>query len=293
MVAPEGPALDNALNIMSMISLPGWTGATWAEGFTRVLQQCSDALLHGLPLPPGGNNRVGALGHVGAILELCEQLGNGTLKRLPRHIFLPLGSSCTTAGLLCGIALARKLQLGFTDEVMVHGVVIHHALAKVPAIGRWLIRTVAHSALDLVQELAGIDAHEELEVLLNTSLTIHSSYAGSYGSWTAAGLLAKEVVSAAHLSEPQPKPWMCSTFSSKCFAAMLDFIRAAGNLEEGDVLLWCTKSLIQPRGQISATTAWERVLKMPGGAQRYMRRSGVPHEAEFTELWSRRLQSKL
>eukprot|EP00662_Eupelagonemidae_sp_cell21_P057156 gene57156-biopygen1247 len=74
---------------------------------------------------PGGNNPTGALGHVGAALELAEQVAD------PDAIFLALGSSCTTAGLCVGVAAARRCGLAAFRKrpFRLHAVVIHDGLA--------------------------------------------------------------------------------------------------------------------------------------------------------------------
>jgi len=62
---------------------------------------------HGTPyaIGPGGSSSLGALGYVGAALELAEQIAAGVCPE-PREIVVPLGSGGTAAGLLLGLRLA-------------------------------------------------------------------------------------------------------------------------------------------------------------------------------------------
>ncbi len=57
-------------------------------------------------MPPGGATPIGTLGALSAAFELAEQIAEGRAPS-PRVIVLPVGSTCTTAGLLAGFALAK------------------------------------------------------------------------------------------------------------------------------------------------------------------------------------------
>ena len=61
-----------------------------------------------LVMPPGGATPIGTLGALSAAFELAEQVAAG-IAPPPRRIVLPVGSTCTTAGLLSGLALAHAL----------------------------------------------------------------------------------------------------------------------------------------------------------------------------------------
>ncbi|MBL8785410.1 MAG: pyridoxal-phosphate dependent enzyme [Deltaproteobacteria bacterium] len=58
-------------------------------------------------MPPGAATPIGAMGHAGAALELGQDLAG----RKVDAIVLPIGSTCTTAGLLAGTALAHAAGL--------------------------------------------------------------------------------------------------------------------------------------------------------------------------------------
>ena len=72
---------------------------------------------------PGGATPDGALGYVSAALELAQQVAAGELEP-PRRVFVGVGSTCTSAGLLVGFHLAARLGLGFREPPQVVSCVV-------------------------------------------------------------------------------------------------------------------------------------------------------------------------
>lgn len=221
-------------------------------------------------------------GHIGAALELADQIRNGILSQ-PSHIFLPLGSSCTTAGLLAGIAVARKLALGFEKPLKVHAVIIHHAAALFPSAVEWAVGKLARDTLGLVYSLGGPDASGELEDVLSECLVLHNSYAGKYGAWTDKGKAAVEVF--ANSSHEQSgnesafrELWLCSCFSSKAAACMLDFLSRTSLRQSESVLFWSTKSLVQPVGRDGVP--WAKVSTLPSRARAWLEQGDISADRE-------------
>eukprot|EP01063_Lacrimia_lanifica_P022934 TRINITY_DN30446_c0_g1_i1.p1 TRINITY_DN30446_c0_g1~~TRINITY_DN30446_c0_g1_i1.p1 ORF type:complete len:475 (+),score=106.08 TRINITY_DN30446_c0_g1_i1:45-1427(+) len=288
-LGPERASLDNAMNIVSMMSLPGWQGS-WKKPLLQLVPRLVRAIFFSKDVfsMPGGNNPTGALGHVGAVLELCEQIRDGVLPQ-PRHIFLPIGSSCTTAGIAAGIAVARALRVGFEAEVTLHGVPIHHGAEKAPPVLRWAIRKVAKDTLALLKACGGPDAIPHLDRFLATGLQLHCGYAGKYGGWTPAALAAKQTVELAEVSPgAHPKPWMCSTFSSKATAAMLDYLRTAPAAAAGPAVLWCTKSRVQPRGVPLDDVLWDGcVEELDAGARQWLAHGHISCKADYDSAAAR------
>jgi hypothetical protein len=155
------------LNMLSVVSLPGWErvgNGSKGSGISRMFEVLRDDRYQ--VMMPGGNNKLGALGHVGALLELCKQIENGELPQ-PQRIYLAVGSSCTIAGLVAGVAVARTLGVGFLgdsfDEFELHGVPISTA-SHVPAVLKAAVRKVAFDVLTMIKELDGqVDALPELD----------------------------------------------------------------------------------------------------------------------------------
>ncbi len=287
---PEDASVDNALNFTSVLSLPGhvmplWVTKTlspWLKFFSVVLGLSADLIM-----PGGGANPPGALGHVGAVLELCEQIRAGAARQ-PRKIFLPLGSGCTSSGLIVGIALARTLGLGFEgdlDGYEIHAVAIHQALAALPILPRTLAKKLVGETADLVRTLGGPDVRDEAKRVFKRFI-LHTEHAGRYGAPTKASRSAKALwqsnVSISQqtrgAAEKIPAPWLCDTFSSKGAAVLHDhFIKAVQRAEEGgtgtrrvdagDVLFWSTKSLVQPLGELSHD---ERLGDMPQASRTWL-----------------------
>jgi hypothetical protein len=343
-IAPEAGSVDNALNLMSMVSLPGWHSPTWVLGALEQLATVTRVVMSPkyLMQMPGGNNVTGTLGHVGAVLELCEQLAAGNsaaeaavdggagapaaaagtgqcaLPRQPEHIFLALGSNCTVSGLLAGIALARKLGLGFAAPVTVHGVPIHHDAERWPSMLRWAVRKVATDTLRTIAELGGPDARPQLHALLqgngkgtgkrtgagrgkgksggggegegeeaSEGLQLHCGYGVAYGGWTGPALAAKLVLDGGSVrrgGQDVGKPWLCSTFTSKAFAALMDFLRENPHVDPACTMAWCTKSTAQPLGDAKG---WENIAQLPRGAREWLKTAHLASQSDYERLEAR------
>merc|ERR1712228_32587 len=218
----------------------------------------------------GGANVTGALGHINAILELVQQIESGQCAA-PKFIFLPLGSSCTTSGLVAGLALIRKLKIGkCLNETQVHAIGVHHEMNSIIGhkIVMFAIRKLSHDALSLIHSLGGPNAINELENVYQR-VKFNTKFAGKYGAWTEYGLLAKQIVKNGELEQSEdPKPWICSCFTSKAFAAMIDCMEEETKTdsydleddETGNYMFWCTKSAVQPI--LSSDTAKSNFDKM-------------------------------
>ncbi len=173
-------------------------------------------------ITPGGAVPLGALGHVGAALELAEQV-QAEMMPPPAHIVLAVGSTCTTAGLLAGLALARKVEAWPWPLPVVHAV----------RVTPWPI-----TSRDMVLRLARATAREIAArggptVEIDPGwLRLHTRYFGwGYARITRAGLLA-----AAKFRELSAPP-LDTTYAAKSGAALLDLMELPGAK-----LFWCTKS---------------------------------------------------
>uniref|UniRef100_A0A7S4NKV9 Tryptophan synthase beta chain-like PALP domain-containing protein n=1 Tax=Paramoeba aestuarina TaxID=180227 RepID=A0A7S4NKV9_9EUKA len=259
---PEAPSFDNGLNMMSVLSFDVHLLQTWYYDVWKLLPCIfSTVVQHYFTkgfrvMPGGGANPVGALGHVGAILEICEALG----KNHPKTIFLPIGSGCTISGLVVGIAIARKLGLGFEGdlkEYKLKGVVIHQITNALPFFAYSNIKGLVRDTAKLIKEKGDLDVTEEAKEVLSC-VEIITGYAGSYGQETENMLLAREIFNEKNTTivndnENIKKPWLCSCFSGKAAAAFLYHLKNEtknhNNKKRHDLMLWCTKSLIQPVGE--------------------------------------------
>ena len=83
--------------------------ATWNINSLRLRLPLLSHLI--AALDPGGATALGALGYVSAGLELAQQIARHELP-VPRRVIVGVGSTCTSAGLLVGLALAGHLGRG-------------------------------------------------------------------------------------------------------------------------------------------------------------------------------------
>lgn len=109
---PSLPALENA-ELVSGLGIPiewvsHWAALGWGVVRWRLRARRAERVWI---MPPGGAMPLGAMGYVSAALELAMQLESDALG-MPDVVVLPVGSTCTTAGLLAGFHLARRWSVG-------------------------------------------------------------------------------------------------------------------------------------------------------------------------------------
>jgi 1-aminocyclopropane-1-carboxylate deaminase/D-cysteine desulfhydrase-like pyridoxal-dependent ACC family enzyme len=105
-----------------------------------------------LVMPPGGATPIGTLGALSAVFELAEQI-EGKLAPPPRQIVLAVGSTCTTAGLVAGLALAHAIGVWRWPVPIVHAV----RVTPWPVTSRTLIVQLARRTLARIAKLGGPD----------------------------------------------------------------------------------------------------------------------------------------
>mmetsp|Transcript_37693 Transcript_37693/g.74169 ORF Transcript_37693/g.74169 Transcript_37693/m.74169 type:complete len:321 (-) Transcript_37693:282-1244(-) len=307
-VGSESASFDNSLNVLSILSYPTLAAPLWVSPLqqvwkmTKVLTSAVDKVL-----PPGGMNVAGVLGHVGAVLELADQIFQKHMMPAPNCIFLPMGSGCTTTGLVTGIAMARVLGLGFSSlqSFKIHATPIHHLsdtfLGSV--IFKKIISKVARDTARTLAKFGAPDCTQELEKVLDC-LVIVRGYADHYGKMTKQGQSAKDIFQAGsfptHTSSSPARsvPWLCSTFTSKSGAALLDFFRAHDQVAEASpgtpepvVLFWCTKSHTQPSQKLDRMM--KREVELPRKARSWLARGGVFQEANNRLAGMRAIRNNL
>jgi len=190
-------------------------------------------------VPPGATALAGELGVVRGALELADQIRAG-LCPPPRHVFVPLGSGGTTAGLLAGFALT-----GLDCTV--------HAVATVERIYS-LERPLRSRAQALLAHLGA--AGRPLP-----RLTIHRDQLGkAYGVATPASLAACAAWASTGVGlEP--------IYSGKAMAAL---VSTAATLD-GPVLFWATS---RRPGPLPAAPDW--VYRLPPALRRRFGPAGQP-----------------
>lgn len=171
---------------------------------------------------PGGAVPLGALGHVGAALEIAEQVQRGEMPP-PAHIVLAIGSTCTTAGLLAGVALARKLEAWPWPPPAIHAV----RVTPWPVTSRAMILRLARATTREIRARGGPPVKIDPAML-----RLHTRYFGwGYARITRAGIEAAEKF------RQLGAPPLDTTYAAKSGAMLLDFLELPGTK-----LFWCTKS---------------------------------------------------
>jgi D-cysteine desulfhydrase len=198
-------------------------------------------------MPPGGATPVGTLGALVGAFELAEQIARGEAPP-PSRIVVAAGSTCTSAGLLAGIALARSAGAWPWPPPIVHAVrvtpwpitsraqIVHLAkrtLARVAALGEPAIAAAARA----------IDRRA-----LSAGLAIDGRELGpGYGQPTPTARHAIATFSRAGA------PRLDGVYTGKAAAALLRLART-----EPDLLFWSSKSTALVAGDRAATATWFR-----------------------------------
>lgn len=196
-------------------------------------------------MPPGGATPVGTLGALSAAFELAEQIAEGRAPA-PRTIVLPIGSTCTTAGLVAGFALASAIGAWRWPIPIIHGV----RVTPWPVTSRLVIAQLVAMTLARIAKLGGPDvplpaprfelALHELTASSLLGLDLGARKAlrvdrreigGGYGQSTPRALAA--------LAAATPEwPRLDGVYSGKAMAAALRLHRNG----VGPLLFWATKS---------------------------------------------------
>jgi len=275
---PDSPDLDNTLNMLSALSMPG-DHIPWIRPLSlfknllgSVLGLTADKVFNA-----GGNSLPGLLGQVSAALELAEQIKSGQVPD-PDAIYIAVGSSCTLTGLIVGISLARALPAlrssAFTNPALkIVAVPIHHGPAAMhrnfnffkSSISSLLAVTPRHGIFHTCHWLSasgGPDVKASAEDFLanHVEFVADKDVVGAYGKHSKKSAWASTVYDQHgamhnHQGVEEDDLWLCGHFAAKPFAVILE--RAAAQELKArpgadpcrlNIIMWQTKSAVQPRG---------------------------------------------
>ena len=178
-------------------------------------------------MPPGGATPTGALGYVSAAFELALQVMSGEMP-LPRRIVLPVGSTCTTAGLLLGTEIASRL--GFGGKWSAPPEIIAVRVTPWPITARRRIALLSFRTSHYLHRLTGDPrALVSYAKLLERLYVDVSQFGEGYGCPTPSGLEAMEQF---------PHLFLDTTYSAKAAAALIQIAKNTS----GCTLFWATKS---------------------------------------------------
>jgi 1-aminocyclopropane-1-carboxylate deaminase/D-cysteine desulfhydrase-like pyridoxal-dependent ACC family enzyme len=212
--------LRNVLEVpFAGLAVAAWD--RWSQIATRVGAQLGP---RSIVMPPGGATPIGTLGAMSAVFELAEQIAAG-LAPVPRRIVLPVGSTCTTAGLLSGLALAHATGVWRWPTPIVHGV----RVTPWPVTSRVMITQLAAYTLARIAQLGGPRAALDTSRLVVDRHEIGKGYG--------------RVTSRAHAAMARLGAHMRldGVYSGKAAAALLRLHRDG----VGPLLFWSTKSTTQ------------------------------------------------
>lgn len=172
-------------------------------------------------MPPGGATPIGTLGALSAAFELAEQVADGVAPA-PRRIIVPAGSTCTTAGLVSGLALAHAIGAWRWPLPIVHAV----RVTPWPVTSRIVITRLAAATLARIASLGGPRVE-----LGNARLVVEANELGrGYGEMTPRGLAAIETF--------RDHARLDGVYSGKAAAALLRLHER----DAGPLLFWSTKA---------------------------------------------------
>jgi D-cysteine desulfhydrase len=176
-------------------------------------------------MPPGGATPVGTFGAMSAAFELAEQVADGVMPP-PRRIVLAVGSTCTTAGLVAGLALAHALGVWRWPVPLVHAV----RVTPWPVTSRVRIAGLALRTLRRVERLANLRVAIDLPELIARLVVDPHELGPGYGRATPASIEAMAALDGA--------PRLDGVYSAKAAVALLRLQRRG----IGPLLFWASKS---------------------------------------------------
>lgn len=230
------PAAENLRVVLGqpaeVVALPHWSALPIGMASVRRRERARgrSATL----MLPGGATPLGALGYASAALELARQVAEGQAP-MPREVVVAVGSTCTSAGLLVGFALAAQRWPGFARA----GVPPRLRAVRVtpwPVTSATRIVGLAVQTSRLLAELGSEPGLAMRRSQLARHLLVDGGFLGDgYGLPTEAGLRAQAEFARCG------GPSLDTTYSAKSAAALLARVRQGS---VGPTLYWATKSTV-------------------------------------------------
>lgn len=236
-------------------ALPHWSCLPVAMTWLRAAQP--GAYL----MTPGGAIAEGTLGYVSAALELAEQVGAKQLPP-PREIVLPVGSGCSTAGLLLGLRVAWRLGMWPQGPPRLVAV----RVTPWPVTSRVRLVGLARAASERLSAITGDDRLRIGARELSVSLELDGRYqAPGYGWPNAAAGAAAQQLAGCGVAGGTLAACLDATYGARAVAGLVARLRLDPAIPR---LLWLTKSRTVPvLGSALPTAglprAWRRYLS-PG-----------------------------
>lgn len=238
-------------------SVPHWSLLPFAMAQLRLARTRPSYVM-----VPGGATPLGALGYVSAALELGRQVARGALPA-PRRVVVGVGSTCTSAGLLLGFALAAEHGIGFTPGARPHLTSVR--VSPWPVTSRFRILRLAARASRLLHTLSAGKTPLFDAATLGAHFDVDGRFLGpGYGEPSLPGNEAELLFQRLGL------PLLDSTYSAKAAARVVAALRAH---EPGPVLFWSTKSSVPLPPGARARQGAGRASPIPRRIQAWLSRA--------------------
>jgi 1-aminocyclopropane-1-carboxylate deaminase/D-cysteine desulfhydrase-like pyridoxal-dependent ACC family enzyme len=180
-------------------------------------------------MPPGGATPIGTFGAMSAAFEIAEQVTAG-LAPPPVRIVLPIGSTCTSAGLVAGFSLAHATGAWPWPAPIIHAV----RVTPWPVTSRVRTAHLALRTLERIAKLGGPRIDVGLPTLLRRLVVDGRELGPGYGLSTPRSQAAMRSLAQADA------PRLDGVYSAKAVAALLRLHRRG----IGPLMLWATKSTV-------------------------------------------------
>jgi D-cysteine desulfhydrase len=256
LLCPQPPSLTAASNFeVTACFADEWRGVRhWSLLPLGIWRWRSRAGTRSMVMPPGGANPLGALGYVSAALELANQVNDGVMPT-PDRIVLPVGSTCTSAGLLVGLRVARAAGLAFISKIpQVYAI----RVTPWPVTSPWRVVSLARRTSLWLTSVTGDRRWDFSAGELSSGLRVDRRFLGAgYGRATEGGRRAMS-------SLEEFGSLLDTTYSAKAAAGLLRSAEEA----PGTHLFWATKSSAQLPSIDPAALS-----RLPDYAQRWLVRA--------------------
>ncbi len=179
-------------------------------------------------MPPGGATPSGTIGALSGALELAGQIAAG-LAPPPARIVVGVGSTCTIAGLVAGLAIGHAIGAWRWPLPIVHGV----RVTPWPVTAPGLVALLVHRTLHRIARLGGPRVAIHPRELLARFVIDGREIGAGYGRPTTRGDDATRVIegSAHHVR-------LDGVYSAKAAAGLLRLHRSG----VGPLVFWASKS---------------------------------------------------
>ncbi|HLL23065.1 MAG TPA: pyridoxal-phosphate dependent enzyme [Kofleriaceae bacterium] len=186
----------------------------------RIARRDRDAIV----MPPGGATPIGTMGALSGAFELAMQIERGETPP-PARIVVGVGSTCTTSGLVAGVALAHAMGVWPGPLPLVHGI----RVTPWPVTSPTVVVELVHRTLARIARLGGPDLRLSRGEIRRRFVIDGRELGRGYGHATARGDDAARIFDGLRLD---------GVYSAKAAAGLLRLHDEGA----GPLVFWASKS---------------------------------------------------